>query len=161
MSGRTVIVNEQDEVIGYKQRGTLAIEDIYRVTALWLKNSRGEILLGKRALGKRNNPGAWGPAVAGTVEEGELYDDNIVKEIAEELGLSGIKLTKGPKRRVADGHNYFSQWYTATIDKPAEDFVIQKEEVEQVRWITPEKLAHELRDHPDMYLDMAWALNEL
>ena len=48
--------------------------------------------------------------------------------------------------------NYFCQWYTLTVDKPAEAFVIQEEEVEQVKWFSPDELARELRQHPDKYL---------
>lgn len=49
MSARIIIVNDRDEIIGYKERGTLAQQDIYRVSALWIKNPLGNILLAKRA----------------------------------------------------------------------------------------------------------------
>ncbi|HWZ66027.1 MAG TPA: hypothetical protein VNX65_04555 [Patescibacteria group bacterium] len=41
---RIIIVNENDQVIGHKERGTLVKEDIYRVAALWVTNSQGKIL---------------------------------------------------------------------------------------------------------------------
>jgi len=56
---RIVIVNDEDEIIGHKERGTLVKEDIYRVAALWVTNSKGEILLAQRQLGKRHDPGKW------------------------------------------------------------------------------------------------------
>ncbi len=158
-----VIVNENDEVIGHKTRSQLERDRpaIYRVTGLWLTNSQGDILLAQRALDKTHDPGVWGPAAAGTVEDDDTYDSNIIKEIEEELGLKDLKLTKGPKRRAANEYNYFVQWYTAVIDKPAADFMIQKEEVEQVRWFSREELARELRDHPKSYFNLGWALEEL
>ncbi|MEI7562268.1 MAG: hypothetical protein WCJ39_00675 [bacterium] len=51
------VVNEQDEIIGYKERSEIQKEDIYRVTALWITNNKGEILIAQRAFTKRNNPG--------------------------------------------------------------------------------------------------------
>ena len=39
------IANENDEVIGYKNRGALKQENIYRVSALWIRNSKDDILL--------------------------------------------------------------------------------------------------------------------
>lgn len=48
MKNGIVIVNDQDEVIGHKERGTIAQDDIYRVSALWVTNSNGDILLAQR-----------------------------------------------------------------------------------------------------------------
>lgn len=162
---RIVIVNDQDEIIGYKEPGTVGLEDIYRVSALWVTNTNGDILLAQRAFTKKHHPGGWGPAVAGTIDEGESYDENIIKEAEEEIGLKDIKPQKSKKLRVtvATGdHNHFTQWYTLVIDKPAEDFVIQQEEVEQVRWLRRDELEKELREHPEQYLSgLHWALEHL
>jgi isopentenyl-diphosphate Delta-isomerase len=152
---RVIIVNEQDEIIGYKTRRELNagdIDKIYRVSALWLTNSRGDILLAQRAPGKRHDPGKWGPAAAGTLEEGDTYDSNIAKEIEEELGLTSLTLTHGPKIRVSDRYNYFTQWYKAVIDLPIEAFRLQKEEVAAVKWLSPDELERALRDRPNDFL---------
>jgi isopentenyl-diphosphate delta-isomerase len=162
MDKRIIIVNDHDEIIGHKERGTLTKENIYRVTGLWVTNSSGDILLAQRHLSKRHDPGKWGPAVAGTVDEGETYDSNIVKEAEEEVGLRDIYPTLGPKRQVRGEYIYFCQWYTLVVDKPAEDFTIQKEEVEQVKWFTRAELEHELAEHPDNYLkNLGWVMEAL
>lgn len=162
---RITIVNDQDEIIGYKERDTLDLEDIYRVSALWVTNSKGDILLAQRQLDKRHHPGMWGPAVAGTVDEGESYDDNIIKEAEEEIGLKNIKPQKSMKRRITlatGGYNHFTQWYTLVIDKPAQDFVLQEEEVAQVKWFSREELEQELREHPEKYLKgLHWVIETL
>jgi isopentenyldiphosphate isomerase len=159
---RIIIVNDQDEIIGHKERGTLAKEDIYRVSALWITNSRGDILLAQRKFTKSHDPGKWGPAVAGTLDEGETYESNIVKEAEEEIGLKNIQPVPGPNRRTNGEHNYFSQWYTLILDKPAEDFTVQQEEVEQVKWFTRDELENELREHPDNYFkNLNWSLGSL
>ena len=147
------IVNEQDEVIGYKDRTGLDYENnIYRVSALWLTNSKGEVLIAQRAMTKDRNPGKWGPAVAGTVEEGETYESNIEKEIKEEIGLTDVKLKKGPKRSPVLKRNYFVQWFIATIDKDISEFRIQEDEVEKVAWIPLEKLIKDVKTNPSKYL---------
>lgn len=162
MSKRTVIVNDQDEIIGYKAFGTLSQADIYRVAALWVTNSQGDILLAQRQLGKRHDPGKWGPAVAGTVEEDETYEDNIIKEAAEEIGLLDIHPLPGPKRRTKDPYNYFTQWYRLTVDTPTADFVLQEEEVKAVRWMSPARLKQDLADHPERYIKgLDWCLENL
>jgi len=159
---RIIITNDQDEVIGHKDRSAILPEEIYRVAALWITNSNGDILLAQRQLSKRNDPGLWGPAVAGTVDEGETYDSNIRKEAEEEIGLNNIRTIKSKKRRYAGEHNYFCQWYTLAIDKTADEFTIQVEEVEQVKWFSRDELAKELRDNPGNYLKgLNWAFEEL
>jgi len=95
MPVKIIIVDENDNPIGLKERGTLDYDkDIYRVSALWITNSKGQILIARRALTKKQNPGKWGPGVAGTIDEGETYDSNIIKEAKEELGLQNIKPEK-------------------------------------------------------------------
>ena len=149
---RIPIVNENDEIISYKERDAVALEEVYRVSGLWITDSQGRILLAQRAFSKIKDPGKWGSAAAGTVEENETYDSNIRKEAQEELGLKDLDLVKAGKLREHTKYNYFSQWYLAVVDKPLEDFFIQKEEVERIRWFDPAELKKDLTENPDNYL---------
>ena len=79
------VVNEQDEIIGYKERAEIQKDDIYRIVSLRITNPQGQILIAQRAFTKKHAPGKRSPAVAGTVEKGETYEQNIRKEAKEEL----------------------------------------------------------------------------
>ena len=156
------IVNNQDEIIGTKERPAITKDDIYRVSALWVTDSHGHILLAQRSFTKKHSPGKWGPAVAGTVEAGETYDDNIIKEIEEELGLTGILPSQSKKQRVSDEYNYFCQWYTLVFDQPTKAFTLEEDAVEQVKWFTRSDLETDVREHPGRYLDgLSWCLENL
>ena len=144
------VVNEQDELIGYKERQGLSLEEIYRVSALWVTNSLGQVLLAKRALTKSHHPGKWGPAVAGTVEEGETYAENIVKEMEEELGIKNVKVKLGPKLRVKADYNHFTQWFTLVLDDYI--FVIDEKEVAEIKWWGLDELKQEIKENPDKFL---------
>jgi isopentenyldiphosphate isomerase len=140
---KIIIVDKEDKVIGSKERGTLDYEkDIYRVAALWVTNSKNEVLLAKRALTKKHNPGKWGPAVAGTVDEGETYDLNIVKEAREELGLKDINPEKWIKNNTVGKQRYqhFTQWYRLKLDKSLDYFKLQEEEVKEIKWFNKDEL---------------------
>jgi len=152
MSSKIIIVDENDNIITTKERETLEYKDIYRVSALWLTNSKREVLLARRALTKTHSPGKWGPAVAGTVEQGETYDSNIVKEAEEELELNNLEFQKGPKIKISGKHNYFLQWYLLEIDKPLEEFKIQKSEVEEVKWVPKKELLERIEINPDEFI---------
>jgi len=145
------LVNERDEIVGYRNRGETMPEDIYRVSSVWITNSKGEILLAQRSHSKDKDAGKWSAAVSGTIEEGEEYDDNIVKEAQEELGLtiSIGELRKGPKMFLRGKNRFFCQWYFLTAD--ISDFILQKEEVEAVRWMSKEELSREFAGHPEQF----------
>lgn len=148
------IVNEKDEIICYKERDSEEQMDLYRISALWLTNSKKDILLAKRAFTKLHSPGVWGPAVAGTNDKGETYESNIAKETMEELGLKldfnkSIKILRNSKDKP---HNFFCQWFTATTDIEAKDIIFDKVEVAEVKWFSKEELIKEIKKHPDDFL---------
>lgn len=145
------VVDEKDNIINHKVRSELDLHtDIYRVAALWLTNSKGEVLLAQRSLKKDNGPGLWGPAAAGTLEEGETYESNIYKEAEEEIGLSGHKFTVGPKLFIQANRKYYAQWFKAVVDEPITYFTTQ-EEVEQVKWVKLSELVVDVEKEPEKY----------
>ena len=149
---KVIIVDQQDNIIGHKFSDKVLNTDIYRVSALWLTNSIGQILLAKRTANKKHHPNKWGPAVAGTIEQGESYDDNIIKEAEEEIGLKNIKFIKGPKKLNIQNYKHFTQWYTAVLDKDIKDFVLQPEEVAEIRWFTKQEIEDQLKNDPEFFI---------
>jgi isopentenyl-diphosphate Delta-isomerase len=150
MENKYVIVNDQDEVIGYKTKVEIGSQDIHRASAVWVTNSQGDILLGKRAKNKRWDPDKWGMAVSGTLEEGESYYSNAVKELEEELGLKKVKLKEGPKGRASKSdNNYFYQIYLLTFDGNINDLEFDREEIQELRWFSKVDLMKKIKNNPD------------
>jgi len=149
---KAIIVDENDNPIGLKYRSELdPLQDIYRVSGVWITNSKGEVLIAQRKLTKKKDPGLWSTAVVGTIEEGETYESNAYKESAEELGLQDITLELGPKTFFNSPNKFFGQLFFCKVDKPAKDFVIQEEEVEQIVWINFETLKKDVKENPHKY----------
>lgn len=146
------IVDENDEVIEYRERDNRDTGSIYRVSALWVTDTEGRLLLARRALNKAHDPGKWGPAVAGTVEEGETYEENIVKEAEEELGLKDVKPVIGKKKLAKTKWTYFVQEFSLTLPTGFNDFNIDKDEVAEVGWFSEDELRKELKENPDNFL---------
>jgi len=156
------IVDDNDNLLAYKEKSQIDFSrEIYRVSALWLTNTKGDILIAQRKISKDYDGGKWGPAVAGTVEEGETYEENIYKEAKEEIGLEGIQFVVGPKQQFTSPKHYFCQWYTARVDVPETEFVLQPEEVEAVVWISPQQLSQEILEYPDKYIADMPAITKL
>ncbi len=148
---KIIVVDENDEIIGHKEFEALRKEDVYRSSILWITNSGGDILIAKRHRSKAHNPLKWGPSVSGTLEEGETYYGNAVKEVGEELGLENIMPKLGPKTKMEVDHNFFAQLYFLQIDKDISEFKIQEDEVEEVRWISKKDLRRELKERPENF----------
>ncbi|MBT4135429.1 NUDIX domain-containing protein [archaeon] len=147
---KLIVVDNNDVEIGFKEREDLDSKDIYRVSVLWLVNKKGEILLAQRALNKKKDPGMWGPGVAGTVEKGESYHSNIIKEAEEELGLKNIKVKEFFKSRIKKPHNHFTKWFLLKVEGRKEfDF---NDEVEKVKWFTKKELLNTIEKNPENFV---------
>lgn len=150
-----ILVNDNDEIIGYKERNDRDISDIIRVSGLWIFNDEKEVLIAQRSHSKIHSPGKWGPSVAGTLEEGETYISNIIKEAKEEVGVvvNEQDLISGVYRFVSTDHRYFYKSFFTKINIPVTGFEFQKEEVEKLEWIHIEELLKWVEDKPMDFID--------
>jgi isopentenyldiphosphate isomerase len=157
-----ILVNEDDDIISYKERDSIDADDIYRISSLRLTNSSWEFLIAKRSMHKKNSPWKWWPAVAGTVEKWESYMDNIVKEIDEEIWLVLDIITLWPKRRKNTWwRNYFQQRFFSTQDISIEECTLQAEEVDAIKRIRRELFEKSYAENPENFLTtMPWYVAE-
>lgn len=121
--------------------------DWHRVINLWLVNSKDEVLVQKRAMGKKKLPGFWDLSVGGHLGVGDTWEEALVREVGEELGV-GIDLEevecmgerKSEYRDEAMWDREVMRVYVARVDFALEDFTLQEEELSEVRWVSVEKL---------------------
>ena len=154
MSKQYIVVDENDNIVGYKnsKKDIDPQQEYYRVSALRLTNSRWEILIAQRSFNKSHNPGKRWPAVAGTVEKWESYKDNIIKETDEEIWVKDIICITWPKIKHERERKYFGQRFLAVIDKEISEFKIRKEELEAIKRINKMDLLNDINKHPENYL---------
>lgn len=151
---RVIIVDENDNFVRICERDQWNDGEIHQVSALWVSNSNGEILLAQRALAKKHAPGLWGPAAAGTVNEGETYESNVIKEAEEEIGLQvkPEQLEVGHRELVGKPDNRrFRQWFMVKMDVPLESLKLQEEEVMSVKWMHFSHLELDLVENQENY----------
>lgn len=86
------VVNEQGEVTGKTTRKEAhgKLRPLHPVVHLHVFNSRGELYLQKRPQWKDVQPGKWDTATGGHVGYGESIENALVREVAEELGITGF-----------------------------------------------------------------------
>lgn len=155
MNAKIPVVNEQDEIIGYRIRKELQPGDIFRVTGLWIYDADGNILLARRAETKALHPGLWALGVAGTVEDGETYDSNIIKEMAEELGITGYvpQFISKELRDTNRGNSLrrFATHYKIILphDYPLK---LKEDEVAEIKWFTPREIEEAVLKNPELFV---------
>jgi isopentenyldiphosphate isomerase len=152
---RSIVVDDNDIEIGIKFRDELRPDDAVRISSVWLENGKGQVLLAQRSLTKASHPGLWGPAAAGGVAEGETYEFNAYKELAEEIGVTDITLQQVGKRKIVYSdergtRTRFCMWYRGVLDQPIEQFQFN-EEVAQVRWVDKSWALADVVEHPENY----------
>jgi len=112
------IVDDDDRVIGTAARnachGNPAL--VHRAVHVLVVNAAGELLLQKRSARKDIQPGKWDTSVGGHIEPGESYFAAALREMREELGLSGLPLTflyRSQIRNAIESENiatYLTRW---------------------------------------------------
>ena len=148
---RIPIVDEQDKIIKNIDEDERQKGDICRVSSLWVTNEKGEFLLAQRNFKKVRDPGKWGPAVTGTVEEGETYEENIKKEAQEEIGLTNIIPKIEQKNRMSTSHEFFNQNFIVVVDSKY-PFIKQDSEVEQIKWFTKDEILKLFKEKPEFFV---------
>ncbi len=142
---RIALVDEEDRVIGYKMRSQLTDDDCWRVVAIWIENSEQQVLLQQRSHKVTLNPGLWSNAVMGTVDADDSYEDTAVREIEEELGLSGVDLIKTNRLYYKASFGWRqAQGFVVKCYWPLERFKPQPEEVAKLEWVDKQKLLNEI-----------------
>jgi isopentenyldiphosphate isomerase len=154
---RQIVVDEFDNIIGAKFRHEIGRDEIYRVASVWVVTPNGQgykVLIAQRKLTKKHDPGKWGPSVAGTVDEGETYEINAVKELGEEVGLLDVVLMPmDSESKFHDGAcKYFLERFIAMGDWRESDFVKQDSEVEDLKLIDIDELIVDVRQNPEKFL---------
>lgn len=123
------IVNEEDEIIGYKEKSEMLPTDIYRVCGLTVVNTSKQVLLTQRAYNKRHDPGKRSFGMGGTVEQGETYEESAIRETFEELGITisnPIWIDKYLSR--SETNNFFSMEYMVRVPDDIE-LKIEEDEI--------------------------------
>lgn len=117
-----------------------------------LFNSKGEVLITRRALSKKAWPGVWTNSFCGHPAPDESFEDALARHAAHELGarVVGIKsLLPDFKYRATDPlgvvENEFCPVFSAVIKG---DITPNSDEVMQWEWVKPADIARSLSATP-------------
>jgi isopentenyldiphosphate isomerase len=138
------IINERGEVIGTAPRslchGNPAL--VHRAAHVLVFDGAGRLLLQLRSMDKDIQPGKWDTSVGGHLAVGESYEDAAAREMAEELGITGVKpgyLYDYPLRNEIESEDIRS--FYVVYDGPVTH---QPEEIDETRFWALDEIRHAL-----------------
>lgn len=155
------IVNENNELTGQVEDRWVAYNTgLWRRTvSSWIMNKKGEVLLQKRSPMKERNPNKWAKT-GGQVEAGESVEDAIFREVKEDLGIEipkdQIKVESIYKNKGKIGRRFVYN-FVFVVDYKIEEYVLQKEEVSDVRYFTIERMEMLRNDRNPKYIFNKWS----
>lgn len=118
-----------------------------RSTNVFIVNSEGQILCHQRSLNKERFPGVWSTHFGGHVTAGESFKINAVKELEEEVGLPVNMFQMVPWRTSRkESQRLWMRDFVTVYDGLPEDLVLQKTEIEQVRFMSISEILDTLND---------------
>ena len=119
----------------------------HRAVYAFIIDTRGNVLLQKRSANKKLWPNLWDITVGGHVDSGEFGRQALIREVKEELGLEisddDIKYLLGSTSINEQGNivnKHFNECYVITKNIDISEIVLQKEEVEEVKFFSKDEL---------------------
>ena len=153
MAELVTLVDASDNVIGSKDRESVSDNDRWRAAQIWVADPKGRILIAKRTLNKKIQPGIWEPGASGTVTYPNSYEKTALLELQEELGIKRKNLTlekvifwKSTLGSRACG------LFRTVVDPQQETIKVQAEEIFEVKWMILDNLVEDYFKHPKKYV---------
>lgn len=136
------------------------IDFYHKVVWVWLINNKKEILIQQRSFLTKARPGRWGElSAAGHVIKDENPEQACKREIYEEIGVK-VDEVKFLKKYIYEPTKEIVYFYTAIINNSPDEFILQEDEVNDVKFISFDEFKDKLNNnifgnYPDEYKKFA------
>ncbi|MCK5672412.1 MAG: NUDIX domain-containing protein [Spirochaetales bacterium] len=131
----------------------------HRSSHIWIFNNKSEILLQLRSGEKNIFPNLWDVSAAGHIGAGEKPINSAIRETEEEIGLTAapkdlefytIRKQISQYKQFLD--NEFHYVYFLKFNGDISNLILQKEEVEEIRFYHTDLLKTELNKNPGNFV---------
>lgn len=123
--------------------------------AILVVNDLGQTLLQKRSVNKKSNPNKWG-ACSGHVDAGENPVNAAIRELDEELGLKcqidDLHVLKEKEVNMNTSNSAIRNYYYIFSNKKEDEFIIQSEELSEVKWYSIDEIIQKVKDGSNEFL---------
>lgn len=139
-SEQFIVVNEKDEVVGYRSRYECHHDTslIHRAVDVVLFNKEGKIAMQKRSVQKDLYPGYYCATATGHISRGESREKTAYRELKEEMGVEGVNLERKGTFIIRDEKE--TEMITLFVGNYDGQFTYPADEVESVHYFSPEEI---------------------
>lgn len=154
------VYDEDNKYLGYAlDRDEVHSKNLWHHhVSAWIMNYDGKVLLQQRAFSKKKNPLKWAKT-GGHVDANETCECAIKREVYEEIGLVvnddeiiNIEIFKSQN----PNEHYFSYGYIFLTNFNENEFKLQKEEVNAVKYYTIEEMEELKAKNDNNYTFSNW-----
>jgi isopentenyl-diphosphate delta-isomerase len=161
LNDRVILVDQQDNQIGVmdKTQAHCNPAHLHRASSVFLYNFKNQLLIQQRSHKKIVGANQWANTCCGNLRPGENYQKCAQRRLKEELGITGVKLTKVTKfyYQVKCNKKYgeheidtlFVGYYDGLI-KP------NPAEVSDFMWVSPKKFEKQIVDLANSHHFTPW-----
>lgn len=149
-----ILVNESDQAVGVMEKLEAHEKGVlHRAFSVFIFNTKGEMLLQRRAMDKYHSAGLWTNACCSHPRPGEDTLQAANRRLKEEMGISAwlSHKTSFTYRTEFDNgltEHEFDHVYTGTIDT---DPVINRAEVMEFAWRSVQEVKDSIQKAPENY----------
>ena len=139
------IVDKDDNVLYQCTRKEMRAQVLrHRAVFIAVVNSAGELLIHQRSEMKDLWPSWWDLAVGGVVSAGESYDAAALRELDEEVGVTGVPLVELGVGTYSDEEvSLVGRCFMVKYDGP---LVLRDGEVVAIEWVSQNDLMQRLKE---------------
>lgn len=125
---------------------------LHNEVAVFIINDKKQVLLQKRSANKRFNPNKWA-LCAGHVDAGESLESAALRELKEEVGIditiNDLKPFAEREFTIRDSNSHVTYFYYTKSNLNEKDFIIQKEELSEVKWFNIDEVIDMIKSKDD------------
>ncbi|MCI9063254.1 MAG: NUDIX domain-containing protein [Clostridia bacterium] len=156
------VINERGENTGRVEgRDKCHKEGLWhRAVALFIINSKNQVLLQKRSPNKKLWPNMWDITGGGHVLAGEFGFEAVIREMKEELGIDLDKndllflasmLSENIKGDIINRH--MNEFYIVNKDVDETKLELQEDEVAEVKWVDKNEIVSKIKNNREGLTD--------
>ena len=129
----------------------------YHTVLVLVRNRDRQIYIHKRSALKKSYPGLWNVSVAGLVQAGEALEDAALRELSEELGVSGLPLSHATSISPSSDTDWAH--VSLFLSNPANLLLNPNpDEISEGMFVDEDELTALIRDMPEMLTPaLKWA----
>lgn len=154
MSEQVVLVDSRNHEVGVMDKSEAhLLGKLHRALSIFIFNSKGELLLHRRALGKYHSSGLWTNTCCSHPRPGENIADAAVRRLKEEMGMNVLMMELFSfiyKAELGNGL-YEHEADHVFVGKSDENPKPDPNEVMEWKWMNTDAISNDIDDHPNNY----------